>query len=505
MLANIAGQATQEGTARWAGAHPSVSFHRLGRTGLMVSAAGFGSYRVDASVEAHREALRHSLERGINLIDTSANYADGGSERLIGQVLAEQIGEGRLSREHVVIVSKAGYLQGENYRLSAERKRAGRPFPELVEYAEGLEHCIHPEFLEDQLTRSLERLQLDTIDVYLLHNPEYYLNWAGSHGVSPAAAREEYLRRIEAAFRHLESEADRGRIGCYGISSNTFPSPAGFFAHTPLDAIWDIAERISPNHRFRCIQLPANLLETGAFTERNQRGGLTAAEFAQQHELAVLVNRPLNAYRGHRLTRLADVPESPPVGEGDVEAALERLRELEQELARGVLPRAGLAAAPVEGGELLRRWHAYGAHAVWMHSLRGRIVPAVQQAMAPLLRLAPQHAELARWSGEYTDVMNRAFRLITLYYQQAAREEAAAIRARAEAADADWRAAGSLSRLAVRALRSTAGVGSVLVGMRSTAYVDDVLAELQQPVEARDRAASWERLRQSLDGEEGHV
>ena len=74
--------------------------------------------------------------------------------------------------------NKAGYLQGFNYALAQQRKKEGRPFPNLVKYAEGLDHCIHPDFLDDQLTRSLERLNLETLDVYLLHNPEYYLSWA---------------------------------------------------------------------------------------------------------------------------------------------------------------------------------------------------------------------------------------------------------------------------------------------------------------------------------------
>ncbi len=135
------------------------------------------------------------MTQGINLIDPSANYADGGSQSLIGEVLADLIPSGKISREEIVIVSKAGYLQGQNYDLSQELKRQGRPFPDLVEYHEGLEHCIHPEFLADQLDRSLQRLQLETVDFYLLHNPEYYLERAHQNGHRLEEAREVYYRR----------------------------------------------------------------------------------------------------------------------------------------------------------------------------------------------------------------------------------------------------------------------------------------------------------------------
>ena len=160
----IQGYATLDATEAFAKRHHPLSVAGIGTTGLMVSQAGFGCYRVSTGVAHHKTALQKALREGINLIDTSSNYADGGSESLVGEVLENLIASGQLSREEIVVVSKVGYLQGQNFDLSRKRKKAGQPFPELVEYAEGLEHCIHPEFLKDQLDRSLERLQLKTID-----------------------------------------------------------------------------------------------------------------------------------------------------------------------------------------------------------------------------------------------------------------------------------------------------------------------------------------------------
>src|SRR5207249_11741701 len=109
-----------------------------------------------------------------NLIDTSTNYMDGASERLVGQVLKRAGRSGVAPREAVVVVSKIGYVQGENMRLAAEREKAGFPFPEMVKVEEWCWHCIHPEFLKDQLARSLDPLGLATLHVYLLPTPEYF-------------------------------------------------------------------------------------------------------------------------------------------------------------------------------------------------------------------------------------------------------------------------------------------------------------------------------------------
>ena len=63
-------------------------------------------------------------------------------------------------------------------------------------------------------------------------------------------------------------------------------------------------------HHFAVAQLPANLFERGPMLSRNNNGGTrTALEFAREQNLAVLVNRPLNAHYRERLVRLADSPD----------------------------------------------------------------------------------------------------------------------------------------------------------------------------------------------------
>ncbi len=46
-------------------------------------------------------------------------------------------------------------------------------YQNVITLSEGLAYSLSPSFLEDQITLSLERLQMDTIDLYMLHNPEH--------------------------------------------------------------------------------------------------------------------------------------------------------------------------------------------------------------------------------------------------------------------------------------------------------------------------------------------
>jgi hypothetical protein len=271
----------------------------------VASLLGFGGYRIDDRTPEHTAALEKALLGGVNLIDTPTNYTDGCSESCIGDVL------GRHRREEIIVVSKVGYVQGQALRLAQAREQRGSAFPEVVKYTDGCWHCIHPEFLADQLGRSLGRLRVEKVDVYLLHNPEYFLTDAAKRRTRASldTLRDEFYDRIRRAFSYLEDEVRRGRIGFYGISSNTFVVQASDPEATALERMWTIAGEVAREHHFAVTQLPANLFESGAMLTRNNSSGTrTVLEFAREHDLAVLVNRPLNGFHRERLIRLADVP-----------------------------------------------------------------------------------------------------------------------------------------------------------------------------------------------------
>lgn len=500
----VTGQATSSDTQAYAAQFPQLGYRSL--NGWQVSEAGFGGYRIDPESEQHREALIHALRNGINLIDTSSNYADGGSEVMIGQALASLIDEGTVTRAQVVVVSKVGYLQGQNYELSQQRKANGCPFPDLVTYADQLEHCIHPEFIADQLTRSLERLNLQTLDVYLLHNPEYYLGWAHHQGVPEAVAESEYYRRLELALRHLEQEVQDGRIQCYGISSNTFPAPTSDPQFTSLSKILSIAHRIAQEnggrHNLRVIQLPMNLFEPGAAIYANQPGEKSVLELAQEAGLGVLINRPLNAIRGNALSRLADVPEpSYPASKFEVSTAVDMSVRIERMLQSDILPALSLDDATRQQlleylavGILLQgQWRAFGTYHNW-RDVRGRfILPRARSGVNFLANLENSPPGLDSWLQGYVNTLNTTLAAVTAFYQGEGHLYARKVKEKAVSADPSWQAE-TLSQTAVRALRSTQGVTSVLVGMRQKAYVEDVLAGLRQPAPPADRREAWRQM-----------
>jgi aryl-alcohol dehydrogenase-like predicted oxidoreductase len=493
----VAGAASPAGTQACAERHAAAgaeAYGPLGRTGLTVCRLGFGGYRVNDETPVHRSALERALAGGVNLVDTSTNYTDGGSERLVGRVVADAIRKGRIAREEIVVVSKIGYVQGENLALAQERETAGHPFPEMVRYQPDCWHCVHPEFLEDQLARSLRRLDLETLDVCLLHNPEYFLSDAAHRGGRRLeAARDEFYRRLTVAFRFFEERVAAGTLAWYGVSSNTVAHPVDDPEATSLSRILAAAKEAGgPRHHFGVIQLPMNLFEAGGALERNNppdapvSARRTVLELASAEGIGVLVNRPLNAVVGRGMVRLADFAVAPASA---LDRQLEGVRKLEAEYRKEIA--AHLRVRPdSDKPESFFRWAdqlaavrdrvasvTYWEQIEWqVRGLTTRVVGALDAGIP---------GDLAgRWRGWRDRYRPELDRLLDSFRAEAAgrsQEQSGAIAAAVNPLVPPERRGAGLSQKTLWILASTPGVSTVLVGMRRPAYVEDATGMLGWP------------------------
>ena len=261
----------------------------------MLEKYAFGTYRTTNKNSIHVQALKYALDNGIKHLDTSSNYMHGTAEELIGNELKNR------KREDFIVVSKGGYIQAENLKKVQE----GKKIDELVIYDEHCYHCIHPSFLSEQIDLSLKRLQSDYIDVYLLHNPEYYLLKEIKKGMTKEAIenfQNIMQERIKKAFVLLEKKVEEGKIKAYGISSNSFSKKEDDPHFLNYKKLLDHAKQIAgPKHHLKVIQLPMNLFE---------KDGIPCAKWAYSNNLEVHVNRPLNAFLNYEMVRIASYEEA---------------------------------------------------------------------------------------------------------------------------------------------------------------------------------------------------
>ncbi len=489
----IPGRATSEGTARYASRQNVTGFNTLGRAGLTTSRLGFGGYRTHDNDPQHREALRAALTSGVNLVDTSTNYLDGASERLIGGVLQELIEADRLSRDEVIVVTKIGYAQGTAQQLAREREARGEPFPQIVKIDDRLWHCIHPAFLEDQLQRSLDRLELETVDLLLLHNPEYFLTDAAAGGADDIETlREEFYRRLGDAFAFLEEKVAAGRVGGYGISSNTLTAPAQQKDAISLSRVLDAARSATgsdDHHSLLAVQIPLNLLEPDPVFNRKEgpNGDRTVLELAGEEQVAVLVNRPLNAFVGGKLVRLADAqPDAPQV---DFEEQLGRLADLEFTFQTELAPQLQAAPDsldPAEYFKLAERFKemrpSITGIAHWAQ-IEGQVTLAVMAVVSALNRQLEGtiRDRWIEWRDSYLGELEELMRELRRQAAEKTQARNATFTARIDPLiPGEWRNE-NLARKALWIVASTPCVSCVLNGMRSEGYVKDALTVMDWP------------------------
>lgn len=448
------------------------NFRSLGRTGITCHPLGFGCYRIADGNAVHEAALRSYLDHGGNLIDTSANYTDGLSERLVGRVIKDY------PRDRLIVVTKGGYIQGQNMALAKSRS-----FPDVVAYAEGLWHCIHPEFLETQIRLSAERLRVETIDVYLLHNPEYYLNQIAHQGRPTAADHDEFYRRIREAFRFLEDKVREGTIRWYGISSNNYGLPASDPTMTSVDRCLAAAREFAGANHFGVVQLPMNLYEAGGAMERNNRDR-TVLEFCRANGIGVLANRPLNAVSKNRMIRLADFvpPGSAPPGPGALRSILEPLRRHERKFSELF---TGSKEPEVGAAEMMEQIAPQLQSPAHLEQAVGPyIIEPIRNWMTSAQQEFGRRPEWNDWQMAFVELINGMLDEMGRYVAAQQQETSDAVRRGLVEAAYPASSLEPLSRMAIRVLLSLPGLSSVLVGMRRKEYVEDLMKwPLSAPVE----------------------
>jgi aryl-alcohol dehydrogenase-like predicted oxidoreductase len=263
--------ATAQGTKRYAKRLGSIVApeHFREQQGLHLSTIGLGTYlgHWDEKTDSmYNESVRRAIELGCNVLDSAINYRFQRSERAIGAALKQLFDAGKASRDEIVVATKGGFFpfDGEPPRdpsrwIKENLIDTGAASPDDIVDS----HCMSPTYLDNQLNRSLENLGLETIDIYYIHNPESQLD---------GVLRDQFQRRVLAAFEFLERAVSDGRIGLYGTATwNGYRQSSRSRDYLSLSDMWQAArEAGGEDHHFRVIQLPHNLGMPEALTLANQ-------------------------------------------------------------------------------------------------------------------------------------------------------------------------------------------------------------------------------------------
>jgi aryl-alcohol dehydrogenase-like predicted oxidoreductase len=202
-----------------------------------------------------------------------------------------------LAREEIVVATKGGFLPADGAATRDFARYVEETWVKtgLLKAEEIVAGCqsFAPKYLEDQIERSRKNLGLETIDVYYLHNPEMQLR---------VVSREEFRKRMRAAFEVLEGAVTDGRIGAYGTATwSGYRVGAEDKAHLSIDEMMEDAKAVGgERHRFRFVQLPYNLAMREAARSKTQMHAgarVSFLEAAMDNGLYVMTSASI--HQGH--------------------------------------------------------------------------------------------------------------------------------------------------------------------------------------------------------------
>jgi len=271
-------------------AEAAMEARTLGRTGLKVSALGFGCGAVGGLMVRgdpgdQERAVARAIELGINYFDTAAMYGNGESERNLGRVIKSL---------------KPDILVGTKVRVPASAR--GRIAAAVTE----------------SLEASLQRLQLEQVDLFQLHN--HITREGGDGDLTP----ELVLGEAVPAFERLR---EQGKTRFYGITA-VGDTPA---LHEVADArVFDTAQ-VSYN----LLNPSAGSAVASGFPAHDFRNLLAHTRAASMGVIAIRV-LAAGALSGVEARHPLGSPSVEPIGSGSAyRIDVERARRLEPLVREG--------------------------------------------------------------------------------------------------------------------------------------------------------------------------
>ncbi|EUC55018.1 aryl alcohol dehydrogenase, putative, partial [Rhizoctonia solani AG-3 Rhs1AP] len=181
-----------------------MTYVRLGNSGLKVSRLilglmSYGNKQWDEWVLDEEEGIKHikaAYDIGIQTFDTANVYSNGDSERILGKAIKQL----DLPRDEIVVMTKVFHLVSRNKGELAWVGDGDSPESDAKGYAN--QYGLSRKHIFESVKHSLDRLQLDYVDVLQCHRFDYHTPIAETMQALHDIVKAGYARYIGMSSCH---------------------------------------------------------------------------------------------------------------------------------------------------------------------------------------------------------------------------------------------------------------------------------------------------------------
>jgi aryl-alcohol dehydrogenase-like predicted oxidoreductase len=222
-----------------------MNYRTLGTSSLSISEIGFGCMSLGKDHDEDARIIHRAIELGINFFDTADLYDKGMNEIALGKAINGK-------RSQVIISTKVG----NQWRADGS----------------GWDWNPRKSYILDAVNKSLERLQIDYIDLYQLHG----------------GTLDDPIDETIEAFEILKQQ---GKIRYYGISSIRPNVIREYVKRSSIVSVMMQYSLLDRRPEEACLEL----------LKQNNIGVLARGSLAQ----GLLIDKPAKEYLGHSKEEVA--------------------------------------------------------------------------------------------------------------------------------------------------------------------------------------------------------
>ena len=416
----------------------------------------------------HKQLLIDILNEGVNIIHFESHCFNPQAQEAVGAVVNQLIYDELLTRDSINLCLKAGYFDSKFTKGDDYEYRVDSNFI----------HTLDTKMLTQDITDSLIRLGLKSIDSYIIQDPDYFFNRDELKDYSKVRQKELFYEYLIDLFLFLETEVNTGRISSYGICFDNFVFRDDFFELFDVDEFFELLNNKIPNHHFLVFECPYNLIDTHLGSDHNVDSFL---DRFKSNNIFVITNKPFYTQYKNMSFHLSDYPEPEEISLLEIEDMVHAGIELEYNLKQHLNSFEDTNSEVdylIFFEQVSNYFDATKGILTFQNIINKGIYPAVEQYMN-LLQDKPYLNSIHDNLDNYFSHFNFTIKSMTNYLMLLHNSDALILKSKLFELNSNYNPDLQLRSLSLSAYRNTSFIGAVLLTIESVQDLDFVKTELK--------------------------